>query len=137
MSKKDLIVKKLYEYRSNNSGGFWWLKDENWLALEEAGWEVIWGGSLYFCGQSWDRPEVVPDPYCEDCQGHKRFSSFESLNKSPKNRYLGRAAATSARKEFYSKGEAIAEFERVADQNYYSRGCPCCGSPHDIYEVKD
>ena len=30
------------EYNSNNSGGEWWLKDEDWLALEEAGWKVDW-----------------------------------------------------------------------------------------------
>jgi hypothetical protein len=30
------------EYSSNNSGGNWWLKDEDWRALEAAGWEVDW-----------------------------------------------------------------------------------------------
>lgn len=29
-------------YSSNNSGGGWWLTDEDWHALEEAGWEVAW-----------------------------------------------------------------------------------------------
>jgi hypothetical protein len=29
-------------YSSNNSGGSWWLNDENWRALEAAGWEVEW-----------------------------------------------------------------------------------------------
>lgn len=29
-------------YRSNNSGGRWWLKDEDWKALEAAGWSVEW-----------------------------------------------------------------------------------------------
>ena len=28
------------EYSSNNSGGSWWLKDEDWKALEAAGWWV-------------------------------------------------------------------------------------------------
>lgn len=28
------------EYSSNNSGGSWWLTDEDWRALEAAGWEV-------------------------------------------------------------------------------------------------
>jgi len=32
----------LVEYSSNNSGGFWWLKDEDWYALEKAGWQVEW-----------------------------------------------------------------------------------------------
>lgn len=30
------------EYSSNNSGGSWWLTDEQWLALEAAGWKVKW-----------------------------------------------------------------------------------------------
>ncbi len=30
------------EYSSNNSGGSWWLSDEDWKALEEAGWVVEW-----------------------------------------------------------------------------------------------
>ena len=32
----------LVEYSSNNSGGNWWLKDKDWLALEKAGWRVYW-----------------------------------------------------------------------------------------------
>ena len=30
------------EYRSNNSGGDWWLTDDDWKKLEVAGWEVVW-----------------------------------------------------------------------------------------------
>lgn len=30
------------EYTSNNSGGSWWLSDDDWLALEKAGWTVNW-----------------------------------------------------------------------------------------------
>jgi hypothetical protein len=30
------------EYSSNNSGGSYWLKDEDWANLEKAGWEVQW-----------------------------------------------------------------------------------------------
>jgi hypothetical protein len=28
------------EYSANNSGGFWWLKRADWVALRDAGWEV-------------------------------------------------------------------------------------------------
>lgn len=44
----DFVVTKGYyfsmkiEYSSNNSGGKWWLSDEDWYALEKAGWEVAW-----------------------------------------------------------------------------------------------
>lgn len=30
------------EYDSNNSGGSWWLTDENWKDLEKGGWVVDW-----------------------------------------------------------------------------------------------
>jgi len=29
-------------YHANNSGGGWWLKDEDWKHLEKAGWHVEW-----------------------------------------------------------------------------------------------
>lgn len=29
-------------YSTNNSGGYWWLSDDDWRALEAAGWEVAW-----------------------------------------------------------------------------------------------
>lgn len=30
------------EYLSNNSGGSWWLSDDDWKKLEAAGWTVEW-----------------------------------------------------------------------------------------------
>ena len=30
------------EYSSNNSGGRWWLSDDDWEALEAGGWKVDW-----------------------------------------------------------------------------------------------
>jgi hypothetical protein len=30
------------KYSHNNSGGYWWLDDEDWYALETAGWKVNW-----------------------------------------------------------------------------------------------
>lgn len=43
----------ILEYGSNNSGGGWWLTDEHWLALEEAGWTVKWKR---------DQPDSWKDP---------------------------------------------------------------------------
>ena len=31
-------------YSSNNSGGSWWLTDDDWHALAAAGWKVKWVG---------------------------------------------------------------------------------------------
>lgn len=33
---------KVIRYSSNNSGGSWWLSDDDWKALEKAGWVVDW-----------------------------------------------------------------------------------------------
>lgn len=30
------------KYSANNSGGHWWLSDEQWKDLEDAGWVVNW-----------------------------------------------------------------------------------------------
>jgi hypothetical protein len=32
----------IVRYSANNSGGHWWLEDEDWHALEQAGWNVKW-----------------------------------------------------------------------------------------------
>lgn len=32
----------IVEYSSNNSGGDWWLSDDDWKNLESAGWKVKW-----------------------------------------------------------------------------------------------
>ena len=29
-------------YSANNSGGNWWLNDDDWRHLEDAGWQVEW-----------------------------------------------------------------------------------------------
>lgn len=95
---------KTYTYKSNNSGGSWWLDDNNWLALEKAGWKVEW-------------VKNETDRTWKDKDG----------------RWLG-ALATTASKEFASLDAAIDEFERIAEQDYGDAGCECCGSPHWIDE---
>ena len=32
----------IVEYTSTNSGGQWWLTDDDWKNLEKAGWKVEW-----------------------------------------------------------------------------------------------
>ena len=93
------------EYDSNNSGGSWWLSDENWFDLEEAGWKV-----------NWKKDEL--DPLF-------RHSIRDG-------RWLG-ALATSASKEFNSEREGIAEWERITGQSERDNGCECCGPPHRFW----
>ncbi len=95
----DLIV----EYRSNNSGGSWWLKDDDWEKLEQAGWQVDW----------YSDPEV-------DVGFGKKGDTF-----------LG-AKATTCRKRFSKMGEAIREWEDVTNEDSSDVGCSCCGCPHSF-----
>jgi hypothetical protein len=95
------------KYDSNNSGGGWWLKDEDWKALEAAGWKVDW--------------------YSQ--QENKMFVNDAG------DRCLG-ALATSASKDFPSFGDAIREWEKITGQDASDEGCNCCGAPH-AFRVKD
>lgn len=122
------------EYSSNNSGGYWWLKDEHWLALEAAGWEVSWGGE-YFCHSKNaffnPRPANKPEPCdAEDkCPGHKRFDSLDELNASGTEKFLD-ASATTAYKEFDTLADAIIDWEEATGMDASDAGCSCCGCPH-------
>jgi hypothetical protein len=40
------VVEKGIVYSSNNSGGSWWLDDEDWQNLENAGWKVRWAKDM-------------------------------------------------------------------------------------------
>lgn len=100
-----------YEYISNNSGGDWWLSDEDWIALDKAGWNVEWGA------------------YDFDLHIHTSQNAEEAKD----NRYLG-ALAKSASKAFASEDDAISEFEEITGQDFNATGCMCCGEPHGMYE---
>jgi hypothetical protein len=93
------------KYTSNNSGGDWWLSDDDWRNLADAGWRVEW---------------IKDDPYWQE-------------NGGVGDRWLG-ALARSAIRDGLSMAEAIAEFERVTGQDANAEGCHCCGEPHYFYE---
>lgn len=121
------------EYSSNNSGGSWWLKDKDWIALEKAGWNVDWG-SRYWCFSSYslNKPPTYTFEKCktkEECQGHKRFKSHKDMKES--DRWLG-CLAKYASKDFPSVVEALKEFEKVTGQDVMNEGCNCCGAPHSF-----
>jgi hypothetical protein len=92
-----------FNYSSNNSGGDWWLTDQNWFDLEKAGWAVDWNKD-------------------------KKDNFFKS---SQDGRWLG-SLAQNASKEFETLKEAVEEFEKVAGQDMSDIGCSCCGSPHSM-----
>ena len=117
------------EYSSNNSGGSWWLKDEDWKALEAAGWWVEWGG-MYFCNSKWDKIPAGKED-CgmgEKCLGHRRAETAEEAEAV---RWLG-CLAKCAKKDFATVKEALEEFERITGENVSDEGCNCCGAPHSF-----
>lgn len=91
------------EYSSNNSGGDWWLDDDQWKALEIAGWTVEW-----------------------IAENASRFQEADA-----DGRWLG-ALATRAERDGLSLGDAIEEWERVTRENSADLGCGCCGPPHSF-----
>lgn len=92
------------EYRSNNSGGSWWLTDEDWHKLEAAGWEVEW---------------IKDGKHIIDC---------------PDGRFLGALATSATKEfpgqEEMATLFAIKEWEDITGQHAHDQGCPCCGQPH-------
>lgn len=115
------------EYSSNNSGGSWWMNDNDWINLEKAGWYVIWGG-LYFCNSKWnfrDKPYDLIECIGECKDGHRVYNSHTTVTK----RCVG-ALAAEAYKDFHSPKEAMEEFEKITGQKVTDEGCNCCGGPH-------
>lgn len=100
------------EYSSNNSGGRWWLSDDNWKDLEAAGWKVNW---------------------CKD-EKPIEFNGrvLTSFGPDADGRHLG-ALAKKASKDFDSVGDAIREWEKVTGLEASDEGCNCCGAPHTFY----
>lgn len=94
----------IVRYDSNNSGGYWWLTDEHWQKLEEAGWKVDW------------------------VKNRERLGGLRE-----DGRWLG-ALATRASKEFESMDEAIEDWASVTGLDPNSLGCECCGRPHWFYK---
>lgn len=96
------------EYDSNNSGGSWWLTDQDWQNLEAAGWDVQWF--------------------------RNRDDNFFRTDKD--GRWLG-ALASSATRSGLTLGQAIREWEQVTGKDSSALGCSCCGTPHSFYAYDD
>jgi hypothetical protein len=100
------------KYITNNSGGDWWLTDEDWHKLEDAGWTVDWVAT----SENWK-------------------TSIGAREVALTGRWLG-ALATQATRDL-PLDLAIAEFEHVTGQDAEAEGCECCGQPHGFYEEDD
>lgn len=94
-------------YSSNNSGGVWWLEDQDWRNLEAAGWTVEWV-------KDWG----------------------ESVA-SGEDRWLGALATSATKDGFDDMWSAKDAWESVTRKYPDAVGCECCGKPHDFYETTD
>ena len=125
-------------YDSNNSGGSWWLGDEQWKALEAAGWKVAWERLEHVYAENGGyeldpdgTPKLVPVG-----AGNGKYKSFARRYESGEYRFLG-ALATRAYRAGLSLREAAEEWERVTSKSSTDAGCPCCGPPHTFIEYDD
>lgn len=124
------------EYSSNNSGGSWWLTDQNWHDLEAAGWIVVWnwlstkydGSGGYALGDN-GVPVLV-----KASESGSLFSGTEQDKVG--SRFLG-ALATSAFRAGMTLREAADEWEDVTGQTATDAGCACCGQPHNFTQYDD
>lgn len=104
------------EYDTNNSGGSYWLKNNDWEALRNAGWLLMdWDNAYYENGQ-----------YVADETGLPKVTRPAQLE-----------SAHYAFKMFDSISDAIKEFEKLTGQDVTDEGCNCCGPPHSFTWGKD
>lgn len=99
------------EYDSNNSGGRWWLEDEDWKALEKAGWEVEW----------------------------YRNQEGRLFKPNKEGRWLGALASKAYLHGATDIRSAADQWESITGQCATDSGCPCCGAPHSftLYDDND
>ncbi len=126
------------EYTSTNSGGSWWLTDEDWRALEAAGWVVAWQSleNLYDQKGQYVRdpnglPRLVPVG-----AGNSKFGSLSKPNEDGEYRFLG-ALAVRAYRLGLSMRDAAEEWEQLTGKTATDPGCACCGQPHTFIEYDD
>jgi hypothetical protein len=115
------------EYDSNNSGGSWWLDDEDWKKLEAAGWVVEWANlKPQFKNKDYVRrpdgiPELIPGK-----------DAFVTADKDGVPRWLGAIAKRAYKPNCESLREAADEWEQITGKSATDAGCPCCGQPHNF-----
>ena len=108
----------IIQFHSNNSGGNRWLNDDNWLALEKAGWKLFSFGDFVYEGDDYSYSEDgLPER-----KGGKATNSMGTL-------------AHYAFKKFDSMKEAIIELEKLTGLDSTEEGCNCCGPPHCFSSV--
>lgn len=95
-----VVIENYVEYTANNSGGKWWLRTEDWEALQSAGWVVEWdthpifidvkarsaklyGVSLTEAAESFEKALPLQSVYergCECCGPPHEFASYTAAD---------------------------------------------------------
>lgn len=101
-----------YTLDENNSGGRWWLTQEDYVKLFEAGWV-------------YERPEPRPEgpPFHMDYD-----KPFLSSNKD--DTPYGYRKHTSFVAD--SMKDAVESFEKATGHDFFAEGCNCCGAPFSL-----
>lgn len=127
------------EYSSNNSGGQWWLSDEDWYKLEKGGWIVAWKHLDYQYNEN--------GSYVRNKDGTPKLVPFKDSNNKYKvlrpvrgedgqYRSFG-ALATTAYRIGLPLRQAALEWEQLTGHDSTDAGCNCCGQPHTFTEYDD
>ncbi len=127
------------EYCSNNSGGDWWLSDDDWKALEKNGWKVAWVSlenafdeKGNYLRDADGTPKLVP----AGTGGGKYSLGIGKPDENGEYRWLG-CLAKGAYRVGLSLDRAVSEWERITGECSTAAGCPCCGNPHNFTEYDD
>lgn len=102
------------EYSSNNSGGRWWLDDQDWYDLEKDGWTVNWAKDRK--NGEWCKPDK-----------DDRWLGALAYNATKK---------FAARDKYAAEGLAIADWQNITGKYERETGCPCCGVPHSFWATE-
>jgi hypothetical protein len=123
-------------YDTNNSGGRWWLTDQDWEKLATAGWIVHW---VHDPKQV--HPDNIPDPTDKDDphnwdnnfggHTHQYSEGYRLVPAIREGDWLG-AGAKSASKRFVHPDDGVQEWESLTGQDSHTQGCISCGPPHSF-----
>ena len=102
-----------FAFSENNSGGSWWLGRKQYEALLAAGWKY--------------------EPSDYDKERGYDVEPFSSGEKDPVP-YGWRHGLTG---DFGSMKEAVENWEKATDEDFFAEGCNCCGAPFSISSDKE
>ena len=107
----------IIEYRSNNSGGIWWLEEKEWEALEKAGWKVKRKGAFVWT----DNGDHAYDEEGYPIWDENKDEKFK-VSDVPQYAFFKSDSVTTALKSW----------QEATGMDVTDEGCNCCGAPHSF-----